>query len=327
MWCMCVFIFVLVASTDSLILRCIRTPVHPCVSVCVSGHVQPYPPPTINPTHQHISPLPPTIHPPHQTTTQSSAKLPRPVNPYVKLKLGTTELRTNVLTNTKNPVWGGQVRLSFHFAAAAVPREGKVIRTHARTISHPLPFNKMHTQDATHSRFRFRCPDPNALLRVTVGDWKIGKNLWIARLALPLASIEITTDPRAPGVSKTYALRLRVSRFGKHIEREGASDAKLVLRLKYEHPERAWTMQVRRVCKLFWMGVGVWLAGLFVFKPKHPYVISSTGAQGPRRRVAGGGDGRARLRGEIPSAAAARRPGHHGGGDGGGHVCAHVMIR
>ncbi len=40
---------------------------------------------------------------------QSSAKLPRPVNPYVKLRLGGTERRTTVLSNSKNPVWGGQV--------------------------------------------------------------------------------------------------------------------------------------------------------------------------------------------------------------------------
>ena len=57
----------------------------------------------------------PSIQPSHNKTSlktlQSSAKLPRPVNPYVKLKLGSTELRTNVLTNTKNPVWGGQVMI------------------------------------------------------------------------------------------------------------------------------------------------------------------------------------------------------------------------
>lgn len=185
-----------------------------------------------------------TLHPhARRCVSQSSAKLPRPVNPYVKLKLGTTELRTNVLTNTKNPVWGGQVRLdTLHLPY--------LLRSVATCVPDPLPplrpplqtLNQQ--QDATHSRFRFRCPDPNAMLRVTVGDWKIGKNLWIARLALPLASIEITTEPKAPGVLKTYALRLRVSRFGKHIEREGASDARLVLRLKYENPERAWTMQV-----------------------------------------------------------------------------------
>ena len=116
------------------------------------------------------------------------------------------------------------------------------------TTTH-TPTPTQSPQDATHSRLRFPAPDPHALLRVTVGDWKIGKNLWIARLALPLASIEVAnataTDPAQPaGVVKTYALRLRVSRFGKHIEREGASDARLVLRFKYDYPERAWTMQV-----------------------------------------------------------------------------------
>ncbi len=116
------------------------------------------------------------------------------------------------------------------------------------TTTH-TPTPKQTPQDATHSRLRFPAPDPHALLRVTVGDWKIGKNLWIARLALPLASIEVATatatDPaQSAGVVKTYALRLRVSRFGKHIEREGESDARLVLRLTYEFPERAWTIQV-----------------------------------------------------------------------------------
>lgn len=64
---------------------------------------------------------------------QSSAKLPRPINPYVKLKLGGIEQRTPVLTNTKNPVWGDDT-----------------------------------------CRFCFSAGDPNAILHVTVGDWKVG---------------------------------------------------------------------------------------------------------------------------------------------------------
>jgi hypothetical protein len=192
------------------------------------------------------------------------------VNPYVKLKLGQTELRTNVLTNTKNPVWGGQVTKHGCWleqegkAKAGLKEVGRGRPKHAFT--HTSTSTPLHTQDATHSRFRFLAPDPNALLRVTVGDWKIGKNLWIARLALPLASIEITPDPaKSPGVTKTYALRLRVSRFGKHIEREGASDARLVLRLKYDNPERAWTMQVCFVvCVQAERGWGVDPMGLVV---------------------------------------------------------------
>jgi hypothetical protein len=47
------------------------------------------------------------------------------------------------------------------------------------------------------------------------------------------------------GELKEFDLRCRVSRFGKHIEKEGTSTAKLRLRMKYVHPERWWVMQVR----------------------------------------------------------------------------------
>jgi hypothetical protein len=102
---------------------------------------------------------------------QSSAKLPRPVNPYVKLRLGGIEQRTPVLSSTRNPVWGGQ--------------------------------------DET-CRFRFNAGDPNGILQVTVGDWKIGKNVWIARLVVPLASIEVCMN--GDGALQEFELRCRTSR-------------------------------------------------------------------------------------------------------------------
>jgi hypothetical protein len=125
----------------------------------------------------------------------------------VKLKLGGTEYRTNTISNNKNPYWGGE---------------------------------------DDHSRFRFEAPDPNAVMYITVGDWKIGKNSWIARLAIPLASIEATSEEE--GQLKEFELRCRVSRFNKHIEKEGTSDSKLVLKLRYEHMERWWMLQVSTTC-------------------------------------------------------------------------------
>ena len=136
---------------------------------------------------------------------QSSAKLPRPLNPYVKLRLGGKSMRTNTITSNKNPVWGGK---------------------------------------DDNCRFRFDAPDPNAIFYVTVGDWKIGANVWVARLAIPLASIEVSPSDAEDGEIQEFSLRCRLSRFTKHIEKEGVGDAKLKLRIKYEHPERCWIVKV-----------------------------------------------------------------------------------
>jgi len=173
--------------------------------------------------------------------------LPRPVNPYVKLRLGGREGRTNVLTNTKNPVWAG-TREGLLRGVGVGGRGG----------------GGGEGVGGGGNVFRFPAEDPNALLKVTVGDWKLGKNVWIARLAIPLASIEVCPptsalqpsfkrpgrgggqgggeDVMEGGVTKEFQLRLRVSRFGTRIEKEGVSEAKLTLKLKYEFWERSWTL-------------------------------------------------------------------------------------